>query len=137
MRCPRCNSYVKYGKVSCKKCGLRFRYADNAESLRKRSTAAILARVGGVMGLHWFYLGYFVRGIIQALLFVGFICSYVVPQLSNIFSTGQFRVVFDAVDVIGMILLVVNIITYVLSIIDSMRLSGGILNTDSSGLMLR
>ena len=137
MKCPRCNAYVKYGKMQCKKCGLHFRYSDGAESMRKRSTASILARIGGIMGLHWLYLGHYLRGIIQLILFVGFLGTYIAPQLAHIFATGQFRVVFDAIDIIGMILLVTNIILYVLAIIDSMRISGGIINTDSSGFMLR
>ncbi len=137
MRCPRCNSYVKYGNMQCKKCGLHFRYSENAESTRKRSTAAILARVGGMLGLHSLYLGYYIRGIIRVVLFVGLCGLFIGPQLANIFGTGMFRVDFDFVGISGTILLIVNIISYILAVIESMRLSLGIMNTDSRGFMLR
>ncbi len=123
--------------MQCKKCGLHFRYSENAESPRKRSTAAILARVGGMLGLHNFYLGQVVRGIIRAALFAAFLGMFIVPQISNIFMTGQFRVAMDFITVGGMIFLVVNIISYILSIIESMRIQCGITNTDSKGFMLR
>lgn len=137
MKCPRCNSYVKYGKMQCKKCGLHFRYSDNAESTCKRSTAAILARVGGVMGLHHFYLGNKIRGVLRMVLFLALCGFFIAPQLINIFRTGQFRVALDVIDIAGLAFLVANIISYILAVIESMRISGGITNTDSKGFMLR
>ena len=137
MKCPRCNSYVKYGKMQCKKCGLHFRYSENAESTRKRSTASVLARTGGLLGLHHIYLCFYLRGIIRLVLFIGFCGLFVCPQLATIFKTGMFRVEFDAIDICGLIMLIVNIISYVLAIIESMRITEGIINTDSNGFMLR
>ncbi len=137
MRCPRCNSYVKYGKMQCKKCGLHFRYSENAESDRLRSTAAILARVGGLLGLHDFYLGYIARGAARLVLFIAMCGLFLGPQLANIFKTGMFRVEFDFVDIAGSILLIINIISYVLALIQSMRLAQGLVNKDSKGFLLR
>ena len=137
MKCPRCNSYVKYGKMQCKKCGLHFRYSDEAKSPKLRSTAAILARVGGVMGLHQFYLGYIVRGIIRMVLFVALCGVFVAPQLAHIFMTGTFRVEYDFVGIAGLVLLVVNIISYILAIIESVRITEGLTTTDSWGFLLR
>ncbi len=137
MKCPRCNSYVKYGKLQCKKCGLHFRYSENAESNRLRSTASVLARVGGVLGLHSFYLGYVMRGIIRLLLFVAMCGLFIGPQLANIFTTGMFRVEPDFVDIAGAVLLVVNIVSYLLAVVESMRISQGIIRTDSKGFLLR
>ncbi len=137
MKCPRCNSYVKYGKMQCKKCGLHFRYSDNAESPKKRSTAAVLARVGGLFGLHQIYLGYIVHGIVRIALFVGLIGLFVCPQLAHIFQTGMFRVEFDFVDIAGMVMVILNIISYILAVIDSVRISEGIIKTDSKGFYLR
>lgn len=137
MKCPRCNSYVKYRSMQCKKCGLRFRYSDEAESPCKRSTAAILARVGGIVGIHSFYLGYVVRGIIRVVLFLGLCGLFIGPQLINIFRTGMFRVTLDVFTIAGLVFLVANIISYILAIIESMRISGGVTNTDSKGFILR
>ena len=137
MKCPRCNSYVKYGKMQCKKCGLHFRYSDTAESPKKRATAAVLARVGGLFGLHQLYLGYVVRGIIRIVLFVGLVGLFVCPQLAHIFQTGMFRVEFDFIDIAGMVMVILNIISYILAIIESVRISEGIIKTDSNGFYLR
>lgn len=137
MRCPRCDSYVKYGHMQCKKCGLHFRYSENAESTRKRSTAAILARVGGVLGLHSMYLGHYVLGAVRIALFVALVGLFLAPQLTTIFQTGMFRITPDFIGIAGMILAVLNIISYVLAVIESMRISMGIKNTDSHGFMLR
>lgn len=137
MRCPRCNSYVKYGKMQCKKCGLHFRYSENAESTRKRSTAAIFARVGGVFGLHDLYLGYYLLGVIRVVLFVAMCGLFIAPQLVNITQTGMFRIANDFVGIAGAVLLVINIISYVLAVVESMRISMGIKSTDSNGFVLR
>ncbi len=137
MRCPRCNSYVKYGHMQCKKCGLHFRYSENAESTRKRSTAAMLARVGGVFGLHSIYLGYYALGAVRIVLFVALVGLFLGPQLVSIFQTGMFRVTPDFIGIGGMILAILNIISYVLAVIESMRIAFGIKNTDSHGFMLR
>ncbi len=137
MKCPRCNGYVKYRSMQCKKCGLRFRYSEEAESPCKRATAAIMARVGGIVGVHSFYLGYKIRGIIRVVLFLGLCGLFIGPQLASIFGTGMFRVKPDAFTVSGLVLLVANIISYILAVIDSMRISAGIINTDSKGFMLR
>ncbi len=137
MKCPRCNSYVKYGKMQCKKCGLHFRYSEHAESPCKRSTATILARVGGMMGLHHFYLGSIVKGIIRMALFIAFLGLFVCPQLMCICKTGMFRVELDFIEIAGLVFLVVNIISYVLAIIESLRISEGIMTTDSRGFFLR
>ncbi|MDE7463657.1 MAG: TM2 domain-containing protein [Clostridiales bacterium] len=137
MKCPRCNSYVKYRSMQCRKCGLRFRYSEEAESPCKRSTAAILARVGGIVGAHSFYLGYALRGVIRIVLFLGLIGLFIGPQLVNIFRTGMFYVKPDVFTIAGMVFLVANIISYILAIIESMRISSGITNTDSRGFYLR
>ncbi len=137
MKCPRCNSYVKYRSMQCKKCGLHFRYSEEAESPCKRATAAIMARVGGIVGVHSFYLGYKLRGIIRVLLFLGLCGLFIGPQAVSIFGTGMFRVTPDAFTVLGLVLLVANIISYILAVVESMRISAGIINTDSKGFMLR
>jgi len=97
----------------------------------------MLARVGGIMGLHHFYLGHFVFGVVRMALFLGLIGFYIGPQLAHIFDTGQFRVMFDFIDIAGLIFLMCNIISYILAIIESMRITGGIVNTDSKGFLLR
>ncbi len=89
------------------------------------------------MGLHSFYLGYVVRGIVRTVMFMALCAFFIGPQLINIFKTGMFRVALDFFDIAGMIMLVANIISYVLAIIESMRISCGITNTDSKGFMLR
>lgn len=123
--------------MQCKKCGLHFRYSDDAESTRSRSTAAILARVGGMLGLHHFYLGYYVFGAVRLALFLGLCGFFVGPQIVNIFQTGRFRVVMDFTDIAGLIFLTVNIISYILAIIESMRITEGVVKTDSKGFVLR
>ena len=122
--------------MQCKKCGLHFRYSDSAESTKKRSTAIILARIGGLLGLHRIYLGYIAYGAVRIALFAGLMGLFVCPQLAHIFQTGMFRVEFDFVDIAGMVMVILNIISYILAVIDSVRISEGIINTDSKGLYL-
>lgn len=137
MKCPRCNAYVRYGKMQCKKCGLHFRYSENAKSPKLRSTAVLFSRVGGLLGLHHFYLGFYLRGAIRIVLFLGLCGLFFAPQLAHIFSTGSFRVEFDFIDIAGMTALIFNIISYILAVIESVRISEGILATDADGLFLR
>ncbi len=89
------------------------------------------------MGLHQLYLGFFFRGILRMVLFIAMLGFFVGPQLAHICMYGTFRVEYDFVDIIGLILLVVNIISYILAIVESMRITEGIIATDSGGFLLR
>ena len=74
--CPRCRSAVNAQSTYCQRCGMVFNYyyAMPRQPMRKsRGTAMWFAFLLGFVGVHKFYLGRYVQGILYAVFFWTFI----------------------------------------------------------------
>lgn len=138
MQCPRCENQIEYGVAACPYCDLRFKYNQRApqKSKCKRSTACVLTHLFGVLGIHSFYMGYFLRGIIRLVLFVVFCGFFVSPQLVNIAKYGMFRITFDMFGVFGLLSAVFIFISYCICIVEFVNIVLGKTNADANGAEL-
>ncbi len=137
MICPHCENEIKYGANECPNCGLRFKYRNRSgASGCKRSTATYLALVFGSLGLHHFYLGYFIKGAIRLTLFVAFCGLFVSPLVQSSLSTGAIAYKLNALGICGIVALVVQIISFLIAMKDFVSLVLGDVKTDAKGLTL-
>lgn len=138
MVCPRCECEIGYGVKTCPNCGLSFKYREeNTQSNCKRSTASILCYLLGPLGIHSFYLGYFLRGTIRLVLFLLFCGTFVSPQIMQLVSTGNFRITYDYYGIFGLVMLGVTVVSWVVSMVEFVHLILGDTDRDAKGLKLR
>lgn len=138
MICPRCDEELEYGTLICTNCGLKFKYNTKENiSKCKRSTACILAYIFGALGLHNFYLGYFVKGVIRLTLFILFCGFFVSPQIMMLISTGNFRITYDYYGIFGLVMLGIVVVSYLLCIVEFVNIILGNINTDARGYKLK
>lgn len=99
MKCPKCGVEVPNGSAFCPECGAAIEQSSTSvvnnpsqgNASKDRTTAAILAILLGDIGIHWFYVGKTVRGVI-ALLF----CWTLIPSLIGLIKGIQWLVNDDA-----------------------------------------
>ena len=99
MKCQKCGAEVPNDSAFCPECGAKIEQTSsnvvNAPSQgnasKDRTTAAILAILLGDLGIHWFYVGKTVRGVI-ALLF----CWTWIPGIIGLIKGIQWLVKDDA-----------------------------------------
>ncbi|MBR5711033.1 MAG: NINE protein [Thermoguttaceae bacterium] len=75
--CPNCGAHVNENQVVCVKCGSALNSQvrpTNSTSKKDRVTAGVLALLLGGLGIHQFYLGNTVSGILHILIVV-FTCG--------------------------------------------------------------
>lgn len=137
MICPRCDSEIKYGAQQCPYCGLKFKYTQPVESKAKRSTAAVFTAIFGGMGLHNFYTGYFLRGVIRLVIFLLFCGFFVSPQVMNIITTGYIRFSFDLTGILGIVCLALYAVSRALTAVEFVYLLLGNIDSDAKGFKLR
>lgn len=137
MICPRCDNEIKYGSRECPHCGLHFKYRNRSGASRcKRSTASYLCLAFGALGLHHFYLGYFMRGAVRLALFMAFCGLFISPLMMSIASSGTVSYTVDALGICGLIALAVNAVSYAICLMDFVHLILGDTKTDAKGLTL-
>lgn len=137
MICPRCDSEIKYGARQCPQCGLNFKYTQPVESKSKRSTAAILAAIFGGMGMHSFYMGFFLRGALRLVVFLLFCGLFVSPQVMNIINTGSIYFALNVTGILGVAALLLYAVSRALSIAEFVHLILGEADSDAKGFKLR
>lgn len=100
MKCPKCGAEVPNGSAFCPECGVAIEQTQTRTNVVNnpprgnapdRTTAAILAILLGGIGIHWFYVGKTIRGVI-ALLF----CWILIPCLIGLIKGIQWLVNDDA-----------------------------------------
>lgn len=137
MTCPRCNEEVRYGRTECPHCGLRFKYPERKESRCRRSTACVLSFLFGGIGLHNFYLGFFLKGVIRMALFLAFCGFFLSPQLLHVFNEGRLVITFNAMGIVGLLALAAYLVSYMLAMAEFVYLVLGVRYQDSKGLRLQ
>lgn len=148
MICPRCSSELKYGLKECPNCSLRFKYKEEApmeenvyhratESKCSKKTACILSYLFGSLGLHNFYLGYYIVGTIRMIIFLVFCGAFVSPQVMSLLETGNFRITYDYFGIFGLVMLGIIAISFIISKVEFIKIMLGESAFDSKGLPLK
>ncbi len=89
--CGECGAVIKVKAEICPNCGVRQRPPPVAASPRNRVVAALLAFFIGAIGMHRFYLGRSVSGVLYLVFFWTFI-----PAILAFFETIRLLLMSDA-----------------------------------------
>ncbi len=89
--CESCGAIIKHAAEICPKCGVRQKgIRNNSTSVKKKSTAGVLALFLGGVGVHHFYLGNAGRGVVYLLFCWTFVPAVIaIVEAIMIFSPDE------------------------------------------------